>query len=73
LIKNKTEKTFEDKISKLSRKTQESIKATNRSFDRFCKEYYCGLKKLSRQQTDHLTGFVKNTIVERHLRKFLKN
>jgi hypothetical protein len=42
LIKNKIEKTFEDKISKLSRKTQESIKAANRSFDRFCKEYYSG-------------------------------
>ena len=42
LIKNKIEKTFEDKISKLSRKTQESIKAADRSFDRFCKEYYSG-------------------------------
>jgi nucleosome binding factor SPN SPT16 subunit len=42
LIKNKTEKTFEEKISKLSRKTQKSIKAANKSFGRFCKEYYNG-------------------------------
>ena len=40
LIKSKTEKTFEDKISRLSRKTQENIKAANRSFDRFCQAYY---------------------------------
>jgi len=42
LIKNKIEKTFEDKISKLSRKTQEGIKAANRSFGKFCKEYNSG-------------------------------
>lgn len=42
LIKNKTEKTLEDKISKLSKKTQENIKAINKAFDMFCKEYYDG-------------------------------
>jgi len=35
-------KTFEDKISKLTRKTQESIKTANKSFDRFCKECHNG-------------------------------
>ena len=42
MIKNKIEKTFEHKISKLYKKTRESIKAANRSFGRFCKEYYSG-------------------------------
>lgn len=42
LIKNKTEKIFEEKISKRSRKTYESTKAANRSSNRFCKEYYNG-------------------------------
>ncbi|KER05894.1 integrase family protein [Marine Group I thaumarchaeote SCGC AAA799-E16] len=40
LIKNKSEKSFESKISKLARKTQESIRASNKSFARFCLEYY---------------------------------
>jgi integrase len=40
LIKNKTEKTFEDKIAKLSRKTQDNIKASGKSFDKFCIENY---------------------------------
>lgn len=42
LIKNKTEKSFEDKISKLSRKTKDNINASRKSFDRFCSEYYDG-------------------------------
>lgn len=42
LIKNKTEKTFGDKIAKLSRKTQDSIKASDKSFDKFCLENYDG-------------------------------
>lgn len=40
LIKNKSEKSFEEKISKLARKTQESIKASNKSFEKFCMDNY---------------------------------
>lgn len=42
LIKQKTKKSFEDKISKLARKTQDNIKASKKSFDRFCPECYDG-------------------------------
>ncbi len=42
LIKEKTKKSFEDKISKLARKTQDNIKASKKSFDRFCPECYDG-------------------------------
>jgi len=42
LIKEKTKKSFEDKISKLARKTQANIYASNRSFERFCPECYDG-------------------------------
>jgi len=40
LITKKNKKSFEDKISRLSRKTQESIMASSRSFNRFCLDYY---------------------------------
>jgi len=40
LIKEKTKKSFEDKISKLARKTQDNIKASKKSFERFCPECY---------------------------------
>ena len=40
LLKNKENKTFEEKIRKLSRKTQENIRAANNSFGKFCNEYY---------------------------------
>ncbi len=42
LIKNKTEKAFGDKIVKLSRKTQDSIKASGKLFGEFCLENYDG-------------------------------
>ena len=42
LIKEKTKKSFEDKISKLSRHTQDNIKTSMKSFDRFCSEFYDG-------------------------------
>ena len=40
LLKKKEKKTFEEKIRKLSRKTQESIRAVNNSFGRFCIDHY---------------------------------
>lgn len=40
LLKNKEKKTFEEKIRKLSRKTQDNIRAANNSFGKFCNEYY---------------------------------
>ena len=40
LITKKATKSFEDKISKLSRKTKENINAAKNSFNRFCLEYY---------------------------------
>ncbi len=40
LLKKKEKKTFEEKIRKLSRKTQESIQAANNSFGRFCVDHY---------------------------------
>ena len=40
LIKQKTKKSFEDRISKLARKTQENIKASGISFNNFCLEEY---------------------------------
>jgi len=40
LIKEKTKKSFEDKISKLARKTQANINASKKSFERFCHECY---------------------------------
>ena len=42
LIKEKTKKSFEDKISKLARKTQDNIHASRKSFERFCPECYDG-------------------------------
>jgi len=42
LIKEKTKKSFEDKISKLARKTQDNIHASKKSFERFCPECYDG-------------------------------
>lgn len=52
LIKNKIEKSFEEKIERLSRKTKENIHATNRSFERFCTDYYNG--KSSQEIFDEL-------------------
>jgi len=42
-VKKQT-KTFEEKISKLSRKTKDNIKASRHSFERFCIDYYDGRK-----------------------------
>ena len=42
LINKKEQKTFDDKISKLSIKTQQNINAAKNSFNRFCQEYYDG-------------------------------
>ena len=42
LIKEKTKKSFDDKISKLARKTQDNIHASMKSFERFCPECYDG-------------------------------
>ncbi len=42
LIKQKTKKSFEDKISKLARKTRANIYASENSFKRFCLEFYDG-------------------------------
>ena len=44
LITKKESKTFEDKISKLAKKTQSNIHAAANSFDRFCSEFYEGRK-----------------------------
>jgi len=42
LIKQKTKKSFEDKISKLAQKTKANIYASENSFKRFCLEFYDG-------------------------------
>lgn len=42
LIKQKTKKSFEDKIRKLARKTKANIYASENSFKRFCSEFYDG-------------------------------
>jgi len=42
LIKEKTKKSFDEKISKLARKTQDNIHASKKSFERFCPECYDG-------------------------------
>jgi len=42
LIKQKTKKSFDEKISKLARKTQDNIHASKKSFERFCPECYDG-------------------------------
>jgi hypothetical protein len=42
LVKKKQLKTFEEKISKLSVRTQQNITAASNSFDRFCQSYYDG-------------------------------
>ncbi len=42
-VKKQT-KTFEEKISKLSKKTRDNIHASRHSFERFCIEYYDGRK-----------------------------
>jgi|CXWL01.1.fsa_nt_gi hypothetical protein len=44
LITKKEAKTFEDKISKIVKKTQSNIDVAERSFDRFCLEFYDGRK-----------------------------
>lgn len=44
LFTKKEAKTFEDKISKIAKKTQSNIYAAERSFDRFCLEFYDGRK-----------------------------
>jgi len=46
LIKKKQKRSFEDKISKLAKKTQSNIYAAERSFDRFCLEFYDGRKSV---------------------------
>jgi len=40
LIAKKQAKSFDDKISKFAKHTQDSVNSTNRSFDKFCKLYY---------------------------------
>jgi len=42
-VKKQT-KTFEEKISKLSKKTRDNINASRHSFEKFCIEYYDGRK-----------------------------
>ena len=42
-VKQQT-KTFEEKISKLSKKTRANINASRHSFEKFCSEYYDGRK-----------------------------
>ena len=42
LVEKKQSKTFEEKISKLSVRTQQNITASTNSFDRFCQSYYDG-------------------------------
>ena len=44
LIKNRKKKTFEDKIEKYAKKTQESIWASISNFERFCLDFYEGRK-----------------------------
>lgn len=44
MITKKESKTFENKISKLAKKTQSNIHAAANSFDRFCSEFYEGRK-----------------------------
>ncbi len=40
LYTKKQTKTFEEKISKLSKKTRDNINAPRHSFEKFCSEYY---------------------------------
>jgi len=40
LIEKQNQKTFDEKISKLSIKTRQNILASINSFSRFCEEYY---------------------------------
>ena len=40
LITKKEAKTFEDKINKLAKHTQDNVNASIRSFDKFCNEYH---------------------------------
>ena len=42
LIEKQNQKTFDEKISKLSIKTCQNIRASINSFSRFCEEYYEG-------------------------------
>lgn len=42
LIKKKEARSFEDKIGKLAKRTQENIEASRNSFERFCQENYDG-------------------------------
>ncbi|AJW71232.1 tyrosine-type recombinase/integrase [Nitrosopumilus adriaticus] len=42
LIKKSKEKTFEEKISNRSKRTQEIFQTVQKSFDQFCHEYYAG-------------------------------
>jgi hypothetical protein len=42
LIKKQNQKTFDEKILKLSIKTRQNILASINSFSRFCEEYYEG-------------------------------
>ena len=42
LVEKKNKKSFEDKVSKLSIRTRQNIKAAKNSFDRFCQDYYDG-------------------------------
>ena len=42
-IKQQT-KTFEEKVSKLSKRTRDNINASRHSFEKFCREYYDGRK-----------------------------
>lgn len=42
LLKNKQEKTFEEKIANRSKRTREIFETVQKSFNQFCKEYYDG-------------------------------
>ena len=72
LVEKKNQRSFEDKVSKLSIKTRQNIKASKNSFDRFCQEHYDGrtiddifreLKTLkNEEQTEAIRDILQNWI-----------
>jgi len=68
-IKQQT-KTFEEKVSKLSKKTRDNINASRHSFEKFCTEYYDGRK--AEQIFEELLLHKENERVEA-LRDVLQN
>ena len=68
LIEKQNQKTFEDKISKLSIKTRQNILASINSFSRFCEEYYDGrspdniFKEVKSTKTNEQPQAIKNIL-----------